>query len=81
MCDVVCHSLHRLTLETYDIINFCTGIHFFITCISFYCRLCYVRSIEGHNEGVDVVAVSPTAGDIVSSCRKGNVRVKLKVMS
>ena len=29
------------------------------------------RSIEGHNQGVDVVAVSPTGGDIVSSCRKG----------
>jgi hypothetical protein len=31
------------------------------------------RSIEGHNQGVDV-AVSPTAGDIISSCRKGNVK-------
>ena len=37
------------------------------------------RSIEDHNQGVDVVAVSPTAGDIVSSCRKGNVKVKFKL--
>ncbi|CAG2229564.1 LYST [Mytilus edulis] len=34
-------------------------------------RLSYVRSIEGHKYGVDVVAISPTAGDIASASRQG----------
>ncbi|XP_052057749.1 lysosomal-trafficking regulator-like isoform X2 [Mytilus californianus] len=34
-------------------------------------RLSYVRSIEGHRQGVDVVAISPTAGDIASASRQG----------
>lgn len=35
-----------------------------------------MRSIEGHSHGVDVVAISPTAGDIASASRQGKTYLK-----